>query len=63
MLFYTLGFSLPLLGSLLYISSLRGRLIMRLGRFGVGRGYLNIIWYFCRIWAFLVKLPIYIFHL
>ena len=62
-LFYTLAFSLPLLGSLLYLFYNRGRLTIVLINPDFYLGYENMIWYLCRVWAFLVKLPIYIFHL
>lgn len=63
MLFYTLAFSLPLLGSLLFIFSSSGRLTIITAEPEFCLSNRNIIWYFCRLWAFLVKLPIYIFHL
>jgi len=62
-LFYTLTFSLPLLGSLLLVYYKRGRLNIRLSESIIIIDYTSIIWYFARVWAFLVKLPIYIFHL
>lgn len=62
-LFYTLAFSLPLLGSLLLLFFNNGRLTIVLGEGGSYLTYERVIWYFCRVWAFLVKLPIYIFHL
>lgn len=62
-LFYTLALSLPLLGSLLFIYFKDGRLIMILKKPIYIESYVSVIWYFCRVIAFLVKLPIYIFHL
>lgn len=62
-LFYTLALSLPLLGSLLFLYHIEGRLTIILRKPVFNVRYVSIIWYFCRIIAFLVKLPIYIFHL
>ena len=62
-LFYTLAFSLPLLGSLVLFFRWGGRLTIVLREFVFTESYLSIIWYFCTVWAFLVKLPMYIFHL
>ena len=62
-LFYTLGFSLPLLGSLLFLLSNRGRLVILLRKPVNYENSLNILWYFATVWAFLVKLPIYGVHL
>nr|YP_009020478.1 NADH dehydrogenase subunit 4 [Euastacus yarraensis]CDN85580.1 NADH dehydrogenase subunit 4 [Euastacus yarraensis] len=61
MLFYTLFASLPLLVSLLSLYELMGSSSMGL-MFSVS-GSLKILWYFCTIFAFLVKLPLYMFHL
>lgn len=61
--FYTLTFSLPLLGSLLYLFYFSGSLTIVLINSRFCLSHEGIIWYFCRVWAFLVKLPIYIFHL
>nr|UNI92564.1 NADH dehydrogenase subunit 4 [Euplax sp.] len=63
MLFYTLTMSLPLLGSLLYIYSSSGSLTMSMGSVVLNNNYISVIWYFCTIMAFLVKLPMYMFHL
>lgn len=63
MLFYTLGISLPLLGSLLFIYNNRGSLSMRVREIVFRNNYVSIIWYFRTVIAFLVKLPIYMFHL
>nr|YP_009123704.1 NADH dehydrogenase subunit 4 [Euastacus armatus]AJN90578.1 NADH dehydrogenase subunit 4 [Euastacus armatus] len=62
MLFYTLFASLPLLVSLLSLYSLMGSSSMGL-MFSVSGSSLKILWYFCTIFAFLVKLPLYMFHL
>ena len=62
-LFYTLAFSLPLLGSLIVLFSRRGRLTILLMEPEFYFTQERVVWYFCRVWAFLVKLPMYIFHL
>nr|YP_010722327.1 NADH dehydrogenase subunit 4 [Enoplolambrus validus]WDV10169.1 NADH dehydrogenase subunit 4 [Enoplolambrus validus] len=62
MLFYTLVFSLPLLSSLL-IFSMKGSLSMNMVQFMSNVSYLEVIWYFASVLAFLVKLPMYMFHL
>ena len=62
-LFYTLTFSLPLLGSLLICFYSQGSLIINLSNPVDCREFLKRLWYFRTILAFLVKLPIYIFHL
>ena len=62
-MFYTLAFSLPLLGSLLLLSHKKGRLIIVLREAINWKGRLTILWYFATVWAFLVKLPIYGPHL
>lgn len=63
MLFYTLTLSLPLLGSLLYLSFRECRLTIILIKPFIHDNYSYMIWYFSRVIAFIVKLPIYIFHL
>lgn len=64
MLFYTLALSLPLLVSLLYLYRKSYSLsIVILRIVDVNLSWVNILWYFSRVLAFLVKLPIYIFHL
>nr|YP_010952665.1 NADH dehydrogenase subunit 4 [Trapezia serenei]WMQ53085.1 NADH dehydrogenase subunit 4 [Trapezia serenei] len=63
MLFYTLVFSLPLLGSLLMYFSSNGSLMMMLSE-SIGKSYsISLVWYFCSVLAFMVKLPVYMFHL
>nr|YP_009262402.1 NADH dehydrogenase subunit 4 [Gramastacus insolitus]ANI86978.1 NADH dehydrogenase subunit 4 [Gramastacus insolitus] len=63
MLFYTLFASLPLLVSLLSLYQAGGSLVMSL----VGKvsefHSISFFWYFCTIFAFMVKLPLYMFHL
>nr|YP_009093685.1 NADH dehydrogenase subunit 4 [Mictyris longicarpus]CEG06222.1 NADH dehydrogenase subunit 4 [Mictyris longicarpus] len=63
MLFYTLSLSLPLLGSLLYIYYTSGSLTMELSKKLLNTDYLTFVWYLSTIMAFLVKLPMYMFHL
>nr|QEJ81987.2 NADH dehydrogenase subunit 4 [Tubuca paradussumieri] len=63
MLFYTLTLSLPLLGSLLYLSFSENSLIILLMKPFMSVDYGCMIWYFSSIMAFLVKLPMYMFHL
>uniref|UniRef100_UPI0030DF2142 NADH dehydrogenase subunit 4 n=1 Tax=Tubuca alcocki TaxID=2083288 RepID=UPI0030DF2142 len=63
MLFYTLTLSLPLLGSLLYLNFKEGSLIILLMKPFMNMDYGYMIWYFSSIMAFLVKLPMYMFHL
>nr|QUB01583.1 NADH dehydrogenase subunit 4 [Venitus latreillei] len=63
MLFYTLIMSLPLLGSFLYIYNNSGSLTMGMGEVIFSNNYVSIIWYFSSVMAFLVKLPMYMFHL
>nr|YP_009407634.1 NADH dehydrogenase subunit 4 [Maja squinado]ASF62451.1 NADH dehydrogenase subunit 4 [Maja squinado] len=63
MLFYTLFFSLPLLGSLLIINGNEGSLMMLCMGSLNSNGMLSEIWYIITIMAFLVKLPMYMFHL
>nr|YP_003289024.1 NADH dehydrogenase subunit 4 [Xenograpsus testudinatus]ACF08710.1 NADH dehydrogenase subunit 4 [Xenograpsus testudinatus] len=63
MLFYTLALSLPLLGSLLYLYSKESSLIIVMSGPNFLNDYTSMIWYFSSIMAFLVKLPMYMFHL
>nr|AJD76848.1 NADH dehydrogenase subunit 4 [Eriocheir sinensis]AJF48568.1 NADH dehydrogenase subunit 4 [Eriocheir sinensis]UUF93609.1 NADH dehydrogenase subunit 4 [Eriocheir sinensis] len=63
MLFYTLSLSLPLLGSLLYIYMKEYSLVMMLSNLILEVSWANSIWYFSSVMAFLVKLPMYMFHL
>nr|YP_011008861.1 NADH dehydrogenase subunit 4 [Charybdis miles]WPV76778.1 NADH dehydrogenase subunit 4 [Charybdis miles] len=63
MLFYTLAFSLPLLVSLLIYYSISGSLIINLSESLSSLSYLNSFWYISTVVAFLVKLPMFMFHL
>nr|YP_011014488.1 NADH dehydrogenase subunit 4 [Scopimera longidactyla]WQA11154.1 NADH dehydrogenase subunit 4 [Scopimera longidactyla] len=63
MLFYTLTLSLPLLGSLLLLYYSEGSLTMILMSSMSESSYVKMLWYFSGIMAFLVKLPMYMFHL
>ena len=62
-LFYTLFGSLPLLVSLLRMSERRGRRVFSLVVCPSAESPVYYIWYFCSIFAFLVKLPMFIVHL
>nr|WFQ83151.1 NADH dehydrogenase subunit 4 [Qianguimon aflagellum] len=63
MLFYTLTLSLPLLVSLLNIYYNKGSLIMMMNSLMSSDMYMMSVWYMFMILAFLVKLPMYAFHL
>nr|BDL61463.1 NADH dehydrogenase subunit 4 [Indopinnixa haematosticta] len=63
MLFYTLTLSLPLLVSMLYIFRDMDSLIMGLSDKMLLGGFSFMIWYFSGVMAFMVKLPMYMFHL
>nr|YP_009764372.1 NADH dehydrogenase subunit 4 [Synalpheus microneptunus]QIS92010.1 NADH dehydrogenase subunit 4 [Synalpheus microneptunus] len=63
MLFYTLFGSLPLLGSLMLLYYDSGTLVMGLMNGNINVSYSVLIWYFCTVFAFLVKLPMFVFHL
>nr|YP_010261222.1 NADH dehydrogenase subunit 4 [Eiconaxius baja]UIB39163.1 NADH dehydrogenase subunit 4 [Eiconaxius baja] len=63
MLFYTLFASLPLLVSLLSFYKLGGTLTIGLTSKITLTNFTSMIWYFSTIFAFLVKLPMYLFHL
>nr|YP_010489364.1 NADH dehydrogenase subunit 4 [Lauridromia dehaani]UWM10781.1 NADH dehydrogenase subunit 4 [Lauridromia dehaani] len=63
MLFYTLFVSLPLLVSLLTIYSNMGSLTMLVVSENEGSNLIYQLWYFSSVMAFMVKLPIYLFHL
>nr|YP_009671902.1 NADH dehydrogenase subunit 4 [Laomedia healyi]QCX31762.1 NADH dehydrogenase subunit 4 [Laomedia healyi] len=63
MLFYTLFGSLPLLVSLLSFYYLGGSLTMGLCMKSFGVGMVGAVWYFSTVLAFVVKLPMYMFHL
>lgn len=62
-LFYTLLASLPLLVSLLRLYKLGGSLSIGLTIKVTRLNYMRVFWYFCTVTAFIVKLPIYLFHL
>nr|QGT77357.1 NADH dehydrogenase subunit 4 [Neilupotamon sinense] len=65
MLFYTLTLSLPLLVCMLSVYYYKGSLIMKMTGLGVGvdEGSMACVWYIFMVLAFLVKLPMYMFHL
>nr|QGT77369.1 NADH dehydrogenase subunit 4 [Parapotamon spinescens] len=63
MLFYTLTLSLPLLVCLLNIYYNKGSLIMKMSGLMESSNYMMDIWYLFVVLAFLVKLPMYMFHL
>nr|YP_009002564.1 NADH dehydrogenase subunit 4 [Cherax cairnsensis]CDL72654.1 NADH dehydrogenase subunit 4 [Cherax cairnsensis] len=63
MLFYTLFASFPLLVSLLSLYGSVGSLNMDLLINSVSVTPMNILWYFCTVFAFMVKLPLFLFHL
>nr|YP_009026968.1 NADH dehydrogenase subunit 4 [Cherax crassimanus]CDN96575.1 NADH dehydrogenase subunit 4 [Cherax crassimanus] len=63
MLFYTLFASMPLLVSLLSLYSLSGSLNMGLVMSVELSWNLSVLWYFCTVFAFMVKLPLFMFHL
>lgn len=62
-LFYTLFGSLPLLVSLIRLYKVGGTLVFGLVPLVRAGGVVPFIWYICSIFAFLVKLPIFIVHL
>lgn len=63
MLFYTLFASLPLLVSLARLYRSGGRLVIGLVGGSVGSDFIGLLWYFCTVFAFTVKLPMFMFHL
>nr|YP_009563992.1 NADH dehydrogenase subunit 4 [Alpheus inopinatus]QAX91342.1 NADH dehydrogenase subunit 4 [Alpheus inopinatus] len=63
MLFYTLFASLPLLVSLLVLYSKGGTLVMMLVPSTMSLEFLDFVWYFCTMFAFVVKLPMFMVHL
>nr|YP_010520601.1 NADH dehydrogenase subunit 4 [Coenobita clypeatus]UXP76997.1 NADH dehydrogenase subunit 4 [Coenobita clypeatus] len=63
MLFYTLFASLPLLTSLLYIYKMNGTLTIGASYQSINLSVLSLIWFISSIMAFIVKLPMYLFHL
>ena len=64
MLFYTLFASLPLLVCLIRLYGVRGSLVIRLSlKIGSRVRLVDLVWYFCIMFAFIVKLPVYGVHL
>nr|YP_009971653.1 NADH dehydrogenase subunit 4 [Thor amboinensis]QNG57248.1 NADH dehydrogenase subunit 4 [Thor amboinensis] len=63
MLFYTLFGSLPLLISLLSLYNQEGSLIMNINEGHNDVNSIMMIWYFCSVFGFLVKLPMFMIHL
>jgi len=63
MLFYTLFASLPLLLSLISLYNIRGSLTLGLVENVEGRGFISCLWYVVTVFAFIVKLPIFLVHL
>nr|YP_009254368.1 NADH dehydrogenase subunit 4 [Caridina cf. nilotica HMG-2016]ANC75341.1 NADH dehydrogenase subunit 4 [Caridina cf. nilotica HMG-2016] len=63
MLFYTLFGSLPLLVSLISLYKSGGTLVFGLVPLVSGSGIVPFIWYICSIFAFFVKLPMFMVHL
>ena len=62
-LFYTLFASLPLLVSLIRLYNIRGRLTLGLVENVSGGVFISCIWYVVTVFAFIVKLPIFLVHL
>lgn len=63
MLFYTFFASLPLLVSLLSLYRIKGSLTFNLTPTILSLDFIRLLWYFRTIFAFIVKLPVYLFHL
>nr|ASS30723.1 NADH dehydrogenase subunit 4 [Pylocheles mortensenii] len=63
MLFYTLFGSLPLLISLLYIYMKSGSLMMESVYLINNMSFLSMLWFFSTMFAFVVKLPMYLMHI
>nr|BBB16305.1 NADH dehydrogenase subunit 4 [Pagurus sp. D20M] len=63
MLFYTLLASLPLLVSILYIYKMNGSLNINMLYGSLELSTMNLFWFICSMMAFVVKLPMYLFHL
>nr|QFQ01313.1 NADH dehydrogenase subunit 4 [Paralebbeus jiaolongi] len=63
MLFYTLFASLPLLVSLLSLKSQKGTLVIGATESLMASSSIGLIWYFCSVFAFIVKLPVFMVHL
>nr|YP_009731688.1 NADH dehydrogenase subunit 4 [Anchistus australis]QHR79568.1 NADH dehydrogenase subunit 4 [Anchistus australis] len=62
MLFYTLFASLPLLVSLLNLYNTSGSSCFNMLTLMPHLSSVTIVWYFCSIFAFLVKLPMFLVH-
>lgn len=63
MLFYTLFASLPLLVSLLILYYKGGTLTLNLTESVEGKSFISQIWYLITMFAFIVKLPMFLVHL
>nr|YP_010384294.1 NADH dehydrogenase subunit 4 [Odontodactylus havanensis]UGW52148.1 NADH dehydrogenase subunit 4 [Odontodactylus havanensis] len=63
MMFYTLTASLPLLVSLMILHSCGGSLTIGMAYNVVNSGFIYKVWYFASVFAFIVKLPMFMFHL
>uniref|UniRef100_UPI0030038DD5 NADH dehydrogenase subunit 4 n=1 Tax=Gnathophyllum americanum TaxID=390955 RepID=UPI0030038DD5 len=63
MLFYTLFGSLPLLISLFSLYNESGSFVFNLCYLNCSGAGVYMIWYFCSVFAFCVKLPMYLVHL
>nr|QFK69678.1 NADH dehydrogenase subunit 4 [Parapenaeopsis tenella] len=63
MLFYTLFASLPLLVSLLSLYKMSGSLTLGLVDFVGGSSFISCLWYLVTVFAFIVKLPMFLVHL
>nr|YP_010625192.1 NADH dehydrogenase subunit 4 [Atyopsis moluccensis]WBG72633.1 NADH dehydrogenase subunit 4 [Atyopsis moluccensis] len=63
MLFYTLFGSLPLLVSLISLYAQGGTLVFNLVPSVSGTGVISLVWYVCTVFAFVVKLPMFLVHL
>nr|YP_009512550.1 NADH dehydrogenase subunit 4 [Sicyonia japonica]AXJ93104.1 NADH dehydrogenase subunit 4 [Sicyonia parajaponica] len=63
MLFYTLFASLPLLVSLFMLYEMSGSLTIGVVDCTEGDGFTMFIWYFGTVFAFIVKLPMFLVHL
>ena len=62
-LFYTLFASLPLLVSLMGLYRSGGSLVFGLTFTEASQEFLVYVWYFCTVFAFIVKLPVFLVHL
>nr|YP_008757590.1 NADH dehydrogenase subunit 4 [Parajapyx emeryanus]AEV44855.1 NADH dehydrogenase subunit 4 [Parajapyx emeryanus] len=63
LLFYTLFASLPMLIGILYIMDSSGGLNYLFFNMMSDKGVWSYVWYVCLIFAFLVKMPMYLVHL